>query len=90
VLTPSPRATPWWRPAHAADVAQAQVFEAFLQAEIQELEQLTASAERHWLRRCERGIEADVRPPDALVRLRGRVAEVQKLLAALRSRFPQE
>jgi hypothetical protein len=66
------------------------VFDAILRGEMRELEQLTASAERRWLRRCERGIDDNDRPPEALVRLRGRVAEVQKLLEAIAARFPQE
>jgi hypothetical protein len=78
------------RPAHPADVAQAQVFDVVLQGEIQELEDLVASMEARWLKRCERGIDDPNRPSEALVRMRGRVAEAQKMLEALRTRFPQE
>jgi hypothetical protein len=66
------------------------VFDAVLQGEIAELEALVASMERRWLRRCERGIDDRNRPPEALVRMRGRVAEAQQLLEALRDRFPSE
>lgn len=78
------------RPAHAADVAQARVFDAVLRGEIDELEEVLASMEGRWLKRCERGNDDPNRPPEALVRMRGRVAEAQKMLEALRSRFPQD
>jgi len=84
------RADAWARPAHPADVAQARMFDAILQGEIAELEQLAASLERKWLRRCERGIDDENRPPEGLVRMRGRVAEAQRLLDALRDRFSSE
>ena len=78
------------RPTHPADVAQAQVFDAVLRGEIEELEKVVSSMEQRWLRRCERGIDDLNRPTEALVRMRGRVAEAQKMLEALRSRFLQE
>ena len=84
------RADAWARPAHPADVAQAGMFDAILQGEIADLEQLAASMERKWLRRCERGIDDGNRPPEGLVRMRGRVSEAQRLLDALRDRFPSE
>jgi hypothetical protein len=84
------RADAWARPAHPADVAQARMFDAILQGEIAELEQLAVSMERKWLRRCERGIDDENRPPEGLVRMRGRVAEAQRLLDALRDRFSSE
>jgi hypothetical protein len=84
------RADAWAHPAHPADVAQARMFDAILQGEIAELEQLAASMERKWLRRCERGIDDENRPPEGLVRMRGRVSEAQRLLDALRDRFPSE
>jgi hypothetical protein len=46
--------------------------------------------EQRWLLRCERGIDDINRPSEALVRMRGRLAEAQKMLEALRTRFPQE
>ena len=84
------RADAWARPAHPADVAQARMFDAVLQGEIAELEELVASMEKRWLRRCERGIDDENRPPESLVRMRGRVSEAQQLLDALRDRFPSE
>jgi hypothetical protein len=72
---------------HAADVAQARIFETILLSEIAELDDLAASAETGWLRRCERGIDRPDHPPESLLRLRGRVAEAQRLLNALRARF---
>jgi hypothetical protein len=66
------------------------MFDTLLLGEISELEDLVASMEERWLRRCERGIDDDNRPPESLVRMRGRVAEAQKLLDALRDRFPSE
>jgi hypothetical protein len=74
---------------HTNDVAQAQLFEAILLVEMAEANHLADSAERRWLKRCERGIDDGHRVPEALVRLRGRVAEVEKLLDALAARFPQ-
>jgi hypothetical protein len=71
-------------------VSQARLFDSLLSGEIAELEQLVASMETRWLRRCERGIDDDNRPPESIVRMRGRVVEAQQLLDALRSRFPPE
>jgi hypothetical protein len=99
VWVPRPRIAPvpvghgadaWSRPAHPADVAQARMFDVILQGEIAELEELVASMEKRWLRRCERGIDDENRPPENLVRMRGRVFEAQQLLDALRDRFPSE
>jgi hypothetical protein len=84
------RADAWARPAHPADVAQARMFDAVLQGEIAELEELVASMEQRWLRRCERGIDDENRPPESILRMRGRVSEAQRLLDALRDRFPSE
>jgi hypothetical protein len=84
------RGDAWARPAHPADVAQARMFDAILQGEIAELEELVASMEKRWLRRCERGIDDEKRPPESLVRMRGRVSEAEQLLNALRDRFPSE
>ena len=75
------------RPTHAADVAQARIFQGILQSEIAELEDLVASAEGHWRKRCDRGIDAPDRPPEALMKLRGRAAEAHRLREALQARF---
>jgi hypothetical protein len=84
------RADAWTRPAHPADVAQARMFDAIMQGEIAELQELVAVMENGWLRRCESGIDGGDRPPQSLVRMRGRVVEAQQLLDALRARFPSE
>jgi hypothetical protein len=95
VWVPRPRIVPhcpeaWARPAHPADVAQARMFDSILLGGIAELEELVASMEKRWLRRCERGIDNENRPPVSIVRMRGRVLEAQQLLDALRARFPSE
>ena len=77
------------RPAHASDVAQAHVFAALMQTEIQELVELMTSAEKRWQRRCDRGLDDVGRPPEALMRLRRRVAEARSLLDNLRDRFAE-
>ena len=79
----------WARPVHAADMAQARLFDDILHGEIAELEDQAASAEARWMRRRERGL-GDEKPPAALARLRYRIAEAQRLLNALRDRFPSE
>ena len=92
---PRPRVVPdrpqaWARPAHPADAAQARMFDSLLAAEIAELEGLVGAIERRWRQRCERGIDDENRPPESLVRMRGRVLEAQQLLDALRARFPSD
>lgn len=77
------------RPAQAADVAQAGLFDEILQSEIAELEEVAEAAERQWLQRRVRGAGEDSLP-EALVRLGERVAEAHRLLSALRERFPYE
>ena len=56
-------------------------------SEIEELEDLAASTQTRWLRRCEGQLDGADHPPDGLQRLRGRIAEAQRLLDALRARF---
>ncbi len=82
-----PRRDGLTRPAHTADTAQAQAFVHLLQREVVDLEQLIASAEARWLQRCERSHRVYHRTPDSLVRFRERLAEVQKLIENLRTRF---
>ncbi len=81
------RLSPLSRPAHASDVAQARLFTALLQAEIDELAQLIELAETRWLQRCAQRDGECHRPPDSLQRFRDRLAEVQKLKENLRTRF---
>jgi len=79
----------WARPVHAADMAQARLFDDILHDEIAELEDQAASAEARWIRRRERGI-GDDKPPAALARLRSPNAQAQPHLDAQRDRFPSE
>lgn len=75
------------RPVTPAEVAQARAFEHLLQAESAELHELAhraASAANHQL-------NADGSAPSwDLVQLRARIDEVQRLLQALRGRFPHQ
>jgi ATP phosphoribosyltransferase regulatory subunit HisZ len=75
------------RPAHAADVAQAQLFAEFLRNEVAELEELVNVAETRWSERRDRSGPDSYRPSETLLRLRGRLAEAQKLLENVRTRF---
>lgn len=75
------------RPAHSADVAQSRLFEDILVGEIAELRDHLAAAELRWRRLRERSRVADAPVPEALVRLHARIAEAERLLAQLRSRF---
>jgi hypothetical protein len=78
------------RPAHPGDVAQAQLFVALLQAELAEVEALVAAAERHWLQRFESDGDQPGKPTETVQRLRGRHAELRRLLSALHARFLHE
>ncbi len=81
---------PGERPAHPADVAQSTLFEAVLVAEIDELEDRAAAAERRWQRRSERTPDAVVILPTELTELRQRITEAGRMLDALRTRFPSD
>lgn len=87
VTASSFRLSPLSRPAHASDVAQARLFAALLQSELDELTQLITLAETRWLQRCARREGEYHRPPDSLQRFRDRIAEVHKLKENLRTRF---
>ncbi|AIY45156.1 hypothetical protein MFORT_14015 [Mycolicibacterium fortuitum subsp. fortuitum DSM 46621 = ATCC 6841 = JCM 6387] len=78
------------RPAHSADVAQSRLFEDILLDEIAELRDLVAATELRWRRLRERSRVAEAPVPEALVRLYARVAEAERLLVQLRSRFGYE
>ncbi|MCV7363430.1 hypothetical protein [Mycolicibacterium neworleansense] len=75
------------RPVHSADVAQSRLFEDILIDEIAELKDLLAATELRWRRVRERSRVADAPVPEALVRLHARIAEAERLLVQLRSRF---
>ncbi|OBK74974.1 hypothetical protein A5651_08855 [Mycobacterium sp. 1274761.0] len=68
-------------------MAQARLLMQLLQSELDELEQLIEVAETRWLQRCARRDGEFHRPPDSLQRFRDRLAEVQKLMENLRTRF---
>lgn len=72
---------------HAADTAQARLLEELLEDEIAELEQLSSLAERKWRLRGGLPGTGDA-PPSEMKRLAARIAEAQRLLDALRARFP--
>lgn len=75
------------RPVHSADIAQSRLFEDILVGEIAELRDLLAATELRWRRLRERSRVADAPMPEALVRLHARIAEAERLLVQLRSRF---
>lgn len=75
------------RPVHSADIAQSRLFEDILLGEIAELRANLAATELRWRRVRERSRVADAPMPEALVRLHARIAEAERLLVQLRSRF---
>lgn len=78
------------RPAHRADLAQSRLFAALLLDEIADLEDQMTVLERR-ARRAQATAQTGVESPtDALLALRRRVLEVQRMLDALRRRFPGE
>lgn len=94
VLNPLPRmvsraaaAADCSRPVHSADVAQSRLFDDILVDEIAELRDLLAATELRWRRVRERSRVADAPMPEALVRMHARIAEAERLLVQLRSRF---
>jgi hypothetical protein len=87
-MIPSVMTTSWRT--HANDVAQANVFHAILQVELAQACALAESAHLSWVRRCRGGIDDGQQVPEALAHLRRRVAEVQKLLDAVATRFLHE
>ncbi|MBN3510478.1 hypothetical protein [Mycolicibacterium nivoides] len=94
VLNPLPRmvsraaaAIDCSRPVHSADIAQSRLFEDILVGEIAELRDLLAATELRWRRVRERSRVTEAPMPEALVRLHARIAEAERLLVQLRSRF---
>ncbi|MGB6209847.1 hypothetical protein, partial [Mycobacterium sp.] len=73
------------RPVTPAEVAQARVFERLLLAESAELHDLAHRIPRAADRRVENNCSA----PWDVIQIRARMDEVQRLLQALRGRFPQ-
>jgi hypothetical protein len=77
-------------PAHPGDVAQSRLFQAILNDELDELDDLVAAAERRWMRQRERNPENSFGEPHELQRLRERTREARRLLDALDKRFPSD
>lgn len=67
-----------------ADTAQARFFEAILQREIVELQGLAKSMTNRWTA----GGTGEHRPPETVTELAARIGELDRLLKALRGRFP--
>lgn len=67
-----------------ADTGQARFFEAILQGEIVELRRLVKSMTSRWTA----GGTGEHRPPETLTELAARIGELDRLLKALRDRFP--
>jgi hypothetical protein len=57
-------------------------------AEIRELRQLAALAEQSWRERSERHTDGAGRPPESVLLVHARIADAERMLAALRDRFP--
>jgi len=72
-------------PVHPADAAQAGLFERILQAEIAELRQLATLLVPRW---TDSGTD-DHRLLNTFTELTARIEEVDRMLEALRDRFPQ-
>lgn len=68
-----------------AERAQAKLFADMLRAEAEMLTAKVAKAEQAW--RVKRGVDGDVEPPDRIAVVQGRIAEIDRMLAALRARF---
>ena len=71
---------------HPNDAAQARLFSELMQAEIDDVEDLIAVAERRWSNRLDAGWGAE-RTPEPVLRLREKLREVQRLQKSLQARF---
>ncbi|HTQ21338.1 hypothetical protein [Mycobacterium sp.] len=67
--------------------AQAKRFAKILRRELTEMNEKLVAAEVEWHLRCES--EGEGEPPQRLVAARERVAELERMLKALRTRFPR-
>jgi hypothetical protein len=74
---------------HPADTekAQAKQFAKILRGELAEMSEKVVAAEVEWHLRCE--TEGYVDPPERLVTVQARIAEINRMLQALRARFPR-
>ena len=78
------------RQSHAAadtEKAQAKRFAKILRGELANMSEKVVAAEVEWHLRCES--EGYVDPPERLVRVQGRIADVKRMLNALSTRFPR-
>lgn len=74
------------RPADT-EKAQAKRFAKILRAELADMNEKVVAAEVEWHLRCES--EGYVDPPERLVTVQGRIADVKRMLKALSARFPR-
>jgi hypothetical protein len=74
---------------HPADTekAQAKRFAKILRAELANINEKVVTAEVEWHLRCES--EGYVDPPERLVTVQGRIADIERMLKALSARFPR-
>ncbi len=87
--SPHEPATLLTRPSHPNDAAQARVFGDLIRAEIADLEDLVAIAQRRWSGRRDAGWGSS-RTPEPVLRLREKIKEAQQLLHGLQARFGAE
>jgi hypothetical protein len=73
-------------PSQPAERSQARLFAAILRRDLITMERKVEKAEFAWKRRCE--ADGYVDPPERLAVVKGRIAEANRMLAALNSRFP--
>jgi hypothetical protein len=70
-----------------AEQEQAQLFARELRHEIATMTTNVANAEQAWQRRCDS--HGHIEPPERLAVVRERLTEAQRMLAALKARYPQ-
>lgn len=90
VVSGRPRVDTRPRPAHRADLAQSRLFAALLLDEIADLEDQMTVLERRSRRGQGTRESGSELPSDALLALRRRLLEVQRMLDALARRFPSD
>jgi hypothetical protein len=67
--------------------AQAKHFAKILRGELANMNEKVVAAEVEWHLRCES--EGYVDPPERLVTVQGRIADIKRMLKALSARFPR-
>jgi hypothetical protein len=72
--------------ARTAERAQARLFAETLRTEAAMLTDKVAKAELSW--RLRHQDDGDLEPPDRIAVVQGRIAEIERMIAALRVRFP--